>query len=184
MEEKSLKQLQAELVALGMPEEDVKAFRSKTMVQNTINTLTAVKAEPAEEKEIKKVKSIIERPNPREEKTVIRKYKTKREIMRAKLEAQPTVRFFLPLSGQEQAGVVREVVKNGRKEQIYVSGAIETVQLNGYKILIPKGNFIDIPQQVAEVLSDSMQLTNKAGEAFLIDRVNPETGQSVRSRLE
>ena len=114
-------------------------------------TVTTTPANPAE---VKKVATIEERPDPSEEKKINKEFVTKAEIMRAKLEKQPKVRFFLPLVGAEKPGVIREVMKHGRMEQVVVSGAVETVQLNGFKTFIPKGRFVEIPQQVADVLSD------------------------------
>lgn len=178
----TLKQLQAELVELGMPAEAVEGIKTRTSVLATINALKSAKEKSASE--VKKVASLEEKPNPTEEKEIVRQYKAKSEVMRQKLEKQPKVRFFLPISEQEKPGVVREIIKNGRKEQLYISGAVETVQLNGYKILIPKGVYVDVPQQVADHLSESMHLTQNAGASLLIDRIDPTTGQAVSSRLE
>jgi hypothetical protein len=177
MEEMSLKQLQAEAVKLGMPQADAELLGTKKAIIGVINTLKATKAEQ------ERVESLEERPDPAEEKQVNRAFMAKAEAMRKKLESMPKVRFFLPISGGEKPGVVREVVVKGRKEQVHVSGAIEVVQLNGYKTIIPKGQFVEIPQQVAEVLSESMQATQQAGADFLIDRIDPKTGKQVGEQL-
>jgi hypothetical protein len=175
----TLKQLQAEAIKLGMPAEDAEKLPSKGIARSVINTLKSVGAQ----KEVEKVNTIEENPNPSEEKAVNRQWKTKAEIMRDKLEKQPKVRFFLPLTGEEKAGVVREVMVKGRKEQVVVSGAVEVVQLNGFKTFVPKGRFVELPQQVADVLSESMMATQQAGADLLIDRVDPKTGQPVQNQL-
>lgn len=181
--EKTLKQLQAELVELGIPADAAEGFKTRAVALATIETLKASQTVTTEAAP-KRVATLEEKVNPVEEKQIARQYQDKADTMRRKLEAQPKVRFFLPISEQEKPGVVREVMRNGRKEQIYVSGAVETVQLNGYKVLIPKGVFVDVPQQVADVLSDAMRLTQNAGANLLIDRIDPQTGAPVSQRLE
>jgi hypothetical protein len=178
-EEMSIKELRQEAVKAGMPEADVEKLPSKGVIISVINTLKAAGAS----KEVEKVPTIEEKPSPSEEKQTNQKWKSKAEIMRDKLENQPKVRFFLPLTGEEKPGIVREVMVNGRKEQVVVGGAVEVVQLNGFKTFVPKGKFVDIPQQVADVLSESMMSTQQAGADLLIDRVDPKTGLPVRSQL-
>jgi len=182
-EDPALGVLREEAIKLGLDAEVALTFNSVTALEAMIVTLTEKKT--AEDKldgsskgDKKRVKTLEEKPNPREESEVVRKYKSKKEIMRRKLEAQPKVRFFLPITGAERPGVVREVKKNGKIEQIQISGAVEVVQLNGYKRIIPKGVFVEVPEQIAEVLSDSMIKTQQAGRHLLIDRPdeNPQGG--------
>lgn len=66
------------------------------------------------------------------------KYETKRDRMKAHLAEQPKVRMIIPLEGKEVRGK-----------------AFETVILNGYRLNIPKGVYVDLPEQVAEVLNQS-----------------------------
>lgn len=75
----------------------------------------------------------------------------KREIMRKRLMAQPVIRMYLPLEGSEKIG------------------AIHPVQLNGFRMDIPKGVYVDVPEQVADILRDSFQQTESAGKAFRLD---------------
>lgn len=195
--ELTLKQLQDRAIELGMPVEDAELFKTKAPLQATIAALEAANAsKQAEEdfaepevaivdgKKIEKVKTIEERPNPQEERATNQAFLSKAKIMRNKLEKQPKVRWMIPLEGEEKPGVVREIMgKDGHKEYVHVSGAIVTVQLNGYKTLVPKGVFVDIPQQVADELAQSMQQTQDAGADFKIDRVDPKTGISVSQAL-
>lgn len=179
VEEKTVKQLQADVVELGMPAEDAAALTTKAGLKAVINTLKA----SAAQKVVEPVKTIEEKPNPGEDRRVNKEFLTKAETMRQKLEAQPKVRFFLPLVGSEKPGVIRDIMVHGRKEQVVVSGAVEVVQLNGFKTFIPKGRFVEIPQQVADVLSESMMATQQAGADLLIDRVDPKTGRQVGEQL-
>lgn len=197
VEEKSLRELQDEAIELGMAQEEAEAFRTKAPLQIMINHIKdsheklkeakrkarTAPVETSEDKPVEKVKSIEERPNPREDKIVARRHREKANRMREVLEKQPKVRILLPLEGKEKRGVVREVMVRGRKEQVYVSGSVETVQLNGYKILIPKGVYMDVPQQVADVLNESMKITQNAGAEFLADRLDPATGRQVSDNL-
>lgn len=59
---------------------------------------------------------------------------SKAAAMKAKLDAQPKVRVFIPLAPGEKQGVTQSVI------------------LNGYPMYIRKGSYVDVPQAVAEVL--------------------------------
>ena len=179
MEDKTLKELKAEAMKLGMSKKDVDVFTIKAPLLATVKLLEANK----KNEEIKRVKTLTPKPDPKEEKIVERRWRSKAQKMRDKLDAQPKVRFMIPLSGVEKPGVVEEYMLNGRKEYRTVSGAVETVTLNGCKTLVPKGVFVDLPKQVADVLSDSFMKTQKAGTEFSIDRIDPETGKPVREAL-
>lgn len=58
----------------------------------------------------------------------------KAEAMRDKLAAEPKVRVLVPLAPGEKAGVTQSVI------------------LNGYSLYIRKGDYVEVPQSVAEVL--------------------------------
>jgi hypothetical protein len=63
----------------------------------------------------------------------------KAEAMRAKLQAEPKVRVLVPLASGEKAGVTQSVI------------------LNGYSLYIRKGEYVDVPQSVADVLEAKMK---------------------------
>lgn len=76
----------------------------------------------------------------------------KAEIMRHKLASQPKVAIIIPLSP-------------GEKE-----GSTESVILNGYRINVRKGIYVQVPQQVAQVIMESQQMTQEAiNNYFLMD---------------
>jgi hypothetical protein len=56
------------------------------------------------------------------------------EAMRNKLAAEPKVRVLIPLTNGEKAGVTQSVI------------------LNGYSLYIRKGDYVEVPKSVAEVL--------------------------------
>jgi len=165
----SLKELREIIVGLGMSKEDAELFESKKPLIAAINTLRAQKEPSAGQ--LKKEKEA---------------YLSKAERMRQHLAKQPKVRILVPLGIGEKPGVIKWVYnkKTKRREQVYIKGAYLPVQLNGFKILVAKGVYQEVPQQVADVISESQHMTSEAGKAFLIDRIDPETGVPVRERLE
>jgi len=59
--------------------------------------------------------------------------------MKAKLAAEPKVRFFIPLGSGEKMGVS------------------QSVNLNGYPMYIRKGEAVSIPESIANILEDKMK---------------------------
>ena len=166
----SVKELREVVVKLGMPESDAENFETKKPLIVTINTLRAQK--------------VIESPG--QLKKDKEQYLSKAERMRARLMKQPKVRILVPLAVGEKAGVINLVYneKTKREEQKYISGAYLPVQLDGFKILVAKGRYQEVPQQIADVISEAQNMTAEAGKSYLIDRTDPETGKPVRDRLE
>lgn len=207
LEKLSVKDLQAKLVELGMPEDDVKAFKTKAPLISSIRTLEAKDAvkESDEEEEVKKVKSITETPKPREEKQVNARHYKKATAMKERLLQQPTVSILIPLEAGEKVGVVSWAYdKKGQSAkdktrvmltdaewnalsleekmktyQVVESGAFESVQPNGYKWFIAKGRYTPVPQQIAEIVSRSQQQTIDAGADIKLDRIDPRTGRPI-----
>jgi len=165
----SVKDLREKLVKLGMPEADAENFETKKPLIATINTLRA--------------KAVVDSGQLKQDR---KQYLSKREIMREHLMKQPRIRMLVPLEGQEKAGVIKLVYnkQTKREEQKLISGACLPVQLNGFKWLIAKGVYQDIPKQMADVISTSQHIATEAGSPFLIDRQDPKTGQAVRDKLE
>lgn len=85
----------------------------------------------------------------------------KAERMRIHLEKQRKVRIFMPLEGQEKAGTIHPVV------------------MNGYRINVPKGVYVDLPEQVADLIKKSLEQTEAAGAAFRLDMSNSEKQKAL-----
>ncbi|MFA7287052.1 MAG: hypothetical protein WC052_05315 [Patescibacteria group bacterium] len=66
-------------------------------------------------------------------------YKSKAQIMKEHLAAQPKVMIMIPLDNGEKAG------------------ASLVVTLNGYSFQIAKGAMVPVPMQVAEVVQESLK---------------------------
>jgi hypothetical protein len=172
--EKTLKELKVEATALGV--KDVDAFISKRQVLAAMESIKGV-AQP--------VTNINPPMNPKEEKKSEKHWLNKAEAMRVKLEAQPKVRILVPLEGKEIQGVIKTTYNQAtkRQEQRHVSGAVQPVTLNGYMFLVPKGMYVEVPEQIAQVIQDKFNQTSQAGSNILIDRIDPETGRSVAEQL-
>lgn len=88
---------------------------------------------------------------------------SKVDIMRKKLASQPVVRMYLPLEGQEKVGTTHPVI------------------INGLRINVPKGVYVDLPQQVADILRESFQQTEDAGKAFRLDLNRGKSKEGIAS---
>jgi hypothetical protein len=101
-----------------------------------------------EEEEVEKKEEEIKAPAPRVNHTGISENRvkagSKAEIMREKLSAQPKVMVYIPLGIGEKPGVTIPVT------------------LNGYRVNIMKGVYVEVPKQIADVIKDSQMQTNKA----------------------
>ena len=77
---------------------------------------------------------------------------SKAEKMKKFLLEQPRVRVFVPRTVNESPKV------------------LQTVNLNGYRLDFPKNTYIEMPEQIAEVLRRSLAQTEDALNQFRIDR--------------
>lgn len=166
----TVKELRQVVIKLGMPEDDAENFETKRPLISTINTLRA--------------KAVVETPG--QLKKDKEKYLSKKERMRAILMKQPKVRILILCEGKEKPGVINWVYNKitKRKEQVYVRGAYTPVQINGFKWLVPHGKYEEVPEQIADMISDAQGMTAEAGRDYLIDRIDPETGKPVSDKLE
>lgn len=77
---------------------------------------------------------------------------SKRAKMKISLLKQPKIRMIIPR-------------KDGESSKV-----LQTVNLNGYRLDFPKQAYIDVPEQVANVLAESLAQTEAALKEYLIDR--------------
>jgi hypothetical protein len=173
LEEMTVKELQAEATRLGL--QSAELFKTKAILIAAMNSLRKVKVEPTE---------VITPPvSPKEERVDEKRWLSKVDKMREALENQPKVRVLIPLEGEEKQGVVEKVMVRGVEETKYVSGAVWSKTFNGYKVIIPKGVYTDVPEQVAENISQEYNQTQHAGDQWSVDRVDPKTGRPVSEQL-
>ena len=192
--EKTNQQLKDELVVLGMPQSAVdKIPSSKAILVPMIEALTSKQSVsetvPEENTPVEKVATLNPTPNPIEEKKVEKSWKTKsqamRELVMGQLKDGKVGKILIPLNGSEKKGEVSWKLnpRTNEQEQVYTSGAIQSVILNGFQYIIPKGVYVEVPERISEKIEKSFQQTTDAGATALIDRIDPETGKSVRDRL-
>ena len=198
LEELTVAELKDKAVELGMPREDVEAFRTKAPLIATINTLSAKEAVKEE-----KVESIEEKPDPAEDKEVNKNWKSKAERMKAHLLAQEYVSLMIPLEVDEKVGVVEWCEQVGNKAaesdpvipfkewfalplekkmntyQRHISGGVRTPQLNGYIYMSPAGAYTRVPMQIFEVVNEANMGQSKATQHMNLDRLDPQTRQAT-----
>ena len=104
--------------------------------------------EDAQEPELEKV---LDKPEPAPAKKVFQGIKEERvavgskaQKMKEKLSKQPKKSIFIPFEQGEKPGVTLSVT------------------LNGYRLNIRKGVYVEVPSQVADVVMDSLNQTAKA----------------------
>jgi hypothetical protein len=179
LEEMTLKDLQTEATNLGL--EKVELFKTKGPLIAAINSLRQAKITAV--KPVEPVATLVEPVNPKEERLDEKKWKSKADRMRDHLESQPKVRVLVPLEPNEKQGVVKKVIVRGYEETVAVSGAVWVTNLNGLHIVVPKGVYYDVPQQVADKIGNEYNQTQHAGDQFKIDRIDPQTGRPVSDQL-
>lgn len=86
---------------------------------------------------------------------VAKQHQSDAKKMQEHLASQPKVRMIIPLSPGEKPG------------------AFETVNLNGFRMEIKKGVSVELPQQVAEVLSEYLQIDLNLANDYRLD-LNPD----------
>lgn len=176
LEGKTNKELQDELVKLGMPVEEADKIKTSSVLVSVINTLRA--------------NNVSQNPSqlqldPTEEKLVEKNWKSKTKKQWDHWEKSPKVSILVPLSGKEKQGIIRWVFDKGlgRDVPVHVDGAIQPVTENGAQYLIPKGVYMDVPAPVAKIIQDKFKQTSEAGRDIRADRMDPQTGHPVSDRL-
>ena len=168
----TVRDLREVVIKLGMPEEEAENFETKKPLIATINTLRAQK--------------VVETPGQlkKDKEEYLGKAERMRAILMEQVKKNP-IRILIPLEGDEKAGVINWVYNKNtkRKEQVYISGAYTPVQINGFKWLVAHGKYEEVPKQIADMISDSQNMTSEAGKDYLVDRIDPETGKPVGDRL-
>lgn len=118
-------------------------------------------------------KPLIERDAPKVKgrNDIQEEMKKDADNVKAILAKQPKVRMFIPLGIGE---------KKGSK------GAYESVTINGYRMVFPKGEYITVPESVSLILEEHYNMTpenTEAGEAFRLDRPRHKDGMSTDEAL-
>jgi len=122
------------LIALK-PTEEPKEKPEKEEAPEAPETSEAPEEEPEEPEEVELPEGITEGHVP---------VGSKAEVMRAHLAKQPKVRILIPLEGKEKPGITVPVT------------------INGYRQNIAKGIYVEVAEQVAEMIMKSQKQTMQA----------------------
>lgn len=117
------------------------------MIKKPKKTISKAKVEEKPKVEDKKV----EEPKPQGP-SIEEQVEDDARAMKKQLDAQPKVNFLIPLASGEN------------------EGSEDQVCINGYKMKIPKGKMVEIPQQVAELLAEKYKVQMLAGRDKLLSR--------------
>lgn len=90
------------------------------------------------------------------EKTADRQLRKDAQEMKEALEKQPKVSIMIPFEAGESP-------ENGKKVPFHVN-------LNGYKKDYPRGQYIEVPQQIADLIKERLESEGKIGEQWRLDR--------------
>jgi hypothetical protein len=85
-----------------------------------------------------------------------RALRTDAQKMKAHLESQRKVSIMIPFE-------VGENPENGKKVPFHVN-------LNGYAMDLPRGQYIDVPEQIAEIIKERLESEGKIGSQWRVDR--------------
>lgn len=92
------------------------------------------------------------------------------KLVKKALANQPKVRIFIPLGIGEKKG----------------KHAVETVTINGYRMVLPKGEYVTVPQGVADIIEEHYNMSpenTEMGEAYRLDKPRFKDGMSTDEAL-
>ena len=181
-----LEQLKGVAIGLGMSPEQAGKFATKAPLIATIQLVRQTKVnvpasagvafdsnveldDPAtrDRRVLQEDGSVVVKKAVRDDQNKDRKeFETRKDRIRNFLDKQPKVKVFVPRDFGEKAG------------------AVLPVTINGYRYSILKGVMVDVPQGVYEVIQNSLEMTDRAGQEFLLDRTiyDEQLGQNVTVR--
>jgi hypothetical protein len=90
------------------------------------------------------------------EKSATRQLRKDAQKMKEHLEAQPKVSIMIPFEAGESP-------ENGKLIPFHVN-------LNGYKQDYPRGQYIEVPKQIADLIKERLESEGKIGEQWRLDR--------------
>lgn len=134
---------------------------------------TAKADEEDEDTEDGEEKPLIEREVPKRRSQSSIEAEISKDLLTVKqaLEKQPKVRIFIPLGIGEKKGS---------------ASAFESVTINGYRMVMPKGEYCTVPQGVADIIEAHYNMSpedTEMGRAFRLDRNRTKDGMSTDEAL-
>lgn len=117
----------------------------------------------------------------------IKKRNAERGVATTTPKENPTLAAVTQQAGsnwQKKMNIMKELCAKAPKVKIMIPfeigervGSVAELQINGYKLSVMKGVYVDIPEPFAEMVQESWQQTTQAGQEKLLDRIDPETGK-------
>jgi hypothetical protein len=92
----------------------------------------------------------------------LRVWASKKDKFKAFCETQPKVSTMIPFEIGEKPGAYAEL------------------QINGYKLNVMKGVYVELPRPFADLVRQSWQQTADAGKDMILDRIDPQTGKPYK----
>lgn len=121
--------------------------------------------------------------------TILNLRKRKEEAAKVAPVVTPTITNLQAQVGstwQRKLNIMKELCAKAPKVKIMIpfeigerTGAVADLQINGYKLSVMKGVYVDIPEPFAEMVQESWQQTSQAGQEKLLNRTDPETGKPM-----
>lgn len=150
-----------------------KPAKGSTAGKGAKSTKTAKADEEDEDTEDGEEKPLIERevPKRRSQGSIESEISKDQMTVKAALAKQPKVRIFIPLGIGEKKGS---------------ASAFESVTINGYRMVLPKGEYCTVPQGVADIIEAHYNMSpedTEMGQAFRLDRPRTKDGMSTDEAL-
>lgn len=136
--------------------EGVDDFNTRKQALNVLSNYQKMEQKRKEDSDDIPAKPIEDKMTPEG----VRNYKSKAERQKAFYDKQPKVRFFIPLDPGEKKYTVHPI------------------QINGYRVNIPKGVTVQIAEGLADELERQFNMTSEAGKEFELDR-DPNVRQAL-----
>lgn len=185
VEPMKLNKTQLKAIELGMVEEDVLKIKEPALLKSIVDTMIANKivVNTSETPDAPAVKAPEYVETPLEQKLDEERWASKKQKMKDALDAEPQVWTLINLEAGERPGVVETRKIRGFEETVVVSGAVWSKTFNGYRVVVPKGVQTLVPKTIAENIGVEFNQTMSAGDAWKLDRIDPNTGKPVREQL-
>ena len=154
-------------------EEEVEEVKPAKAPAKGAKTGTKAPAKAQAEETDTEDKPLIEREvvKRRSQSSIEAEISADQKTVKEALAKQPKVRIFLPLGIGEKKGS---------------PSAFESVTINGYRMVLPKGEYCTVPQGVADIIEAHYNMSpenTEMGEAFRLDRPRSHDGMSTDEAL-
>lgn len=149
-----------------MPKDTKKTKKVNPLLDEELNNEEANTPE-MEEEEVKLVKPV--KTSKAGINNIEAEVRGDHKLVKDALKKETVVRILIPLVGSEKKGVSQE-----------------SVTINGYRVTIPKGIYVDVPSSIADIIERHYNTTpesTEVGEQFDLSRNKVKDGSSTDDAL-